>query len=235
MMMLMLLQHGYCTFVIILFETFSLRLFVNLTDVHTSTFLQICNHSWSCRTSILEGATVHRMNWCKFLWGNPCIAIETFFHWDSCLWDFGYSTHFSHSAAWKSSETDSIVIFARLKTLWRKLEIVSFRTRPVGFPLPTISNISLSTLFCPLILDHGVSFIISISDPRNTCFVNLARYFFSPSSSICDNQDLLSSDESPGHTIPIRSWVSRTRILYLYNPSKMSSDGFRRATVNRSA
>ena len=26
-------------------------------DVHTSTFLQICNHSWSCRTSIQEGAT----------------------------------------------------------------------------------------------------------------------------------------------------------------------------------
>ena len=30
-------------------------------DVHTSTFLQICNHSWSCRTSILEDATFHRM------------------------------------------------------------------------------------------------------------------------------------------------------------------------------
>ena len=36
-------------------------------------------------------------------------------------------------------------------------------------------------------------------------FVNLARFFFLPSSSIYDNQVLISSDESPGHTIPIRS------------------------------
>ena len=44
--------------------------------------------------------------------------------------------------------------------------IVSFRTLPVGFPLPTISKNSLYTLFCSLILDHGVSFIISISGPK---------------------------------------------------------------------
>ena len=41
--------------------------------------------------------------------------------------------------------------------------IVSFSALPVGFPLPTISKNSLSTLFCPLILDHGVPFRISIS------------------------------------------------------------------------
>ena len=35
--------------------------------------------------------------------------------------------------------------------------IVSFYTLPVGFPLPTISKNSLYTLFCSLILDHGVS------------------------------------------------------------------------------
>ena len=29
-------------------------------------FPKSANHSWSCRTSILEGATFHRMNWCKF-------------------------------------------------------------------------------------------------------------------------------------------------------------------------
>ena len=44
--------------------------------------------------------------------------------------------------------------------------IVSFGALPVGFPLPTISKNSLSTLFCPLILDHGVSFIISISGAK---------------------------------------------------------------------
>ena len=31
-------------------------------DVQMSTFHQICNRSWSCRTSILEGATFYRMN-----------------------------------------------------------------------------------------------------------------------------------------------------------------------------
>ena len=44
--------------------------------------------------------------------------------------------------------------------------IVSFWALPVDFPLPTISKNSLSTLFCPLILDHGVLFIISISGPK---------------------------------------------------------------------
>ena len=42
-----------------------------------------------------------------------------------------------------------------------------------------------------------------------------ARYFFSPKFSICDNQVLTSSDESPGHTLPIRSWVSRTLVFLI--------------------
>ena len=44
--------------------------------------------------------------------------------------------------------------------------IVSFRTLPVGFPLPTISKNSLYTLFCSLILDHGVLLKNSISGPK---------------------------------------------------------------------
>ena len=44
--------------------------------------------------------------------------------------------------------------------------IVSFHTLPVGFPLPTISKNSLSTLFRPWILDYGVSFIISVSGAK---------------------------------------------------------------------
>ena len=44
--------------------------------------------------------------------------------------------------------------------------IVSFHTLPVGFPLPTISKNSLYTLFCSLILDHGVLLKISISVPK---------------------------------------------------------------------
>ena len=51
---------------------------------------------------------------------------------------------FFHSAAWKELGG-------------------GFRTLPVGFPLPTIFWRPLFMLFCPLILDHGVCLIISIS------------------------------------------------------------------------
>ena len=44
---------------------------------------------------------------------------------------------------------------------------------------------------------------------RKFCLILL----FSPSSSICDNQLLLSSDESPNCTIPIRSWVSQALVF----------------------
>ena len=155
MMMLILLQHSHCT----LFCWDVLQ----LGDAHKSTFSQICNHSRTCRTSILEDATFHRMSYCKFLWGNPCKAIATFYHWDSCLWDFGFSMIFAHSAAWKNSEKDSSVQFCTLLDIVSETAIVSFRTLPVGFPLPTISKNSLYTLFCSLILDHGVLLIISIS------------------------------------------------------------------------
>ena len=56
--------------------------------------------------------------------------------------------------------------FSRLLISWAETAIVSFRTLPVGFPLPTISKNSLSMLFCALILDHGVSFIISVSGAK---------------------------------------------------------------------
>ena len=44
--------------------------------------------------------------------------------------------------------------------------VVSFHTLPVGFPLPTISKNSLYTLFCSLILDHGVLLKISASGAK---------------------------------------------------------------------
>ena len=104
--------------------------------------------------------------------------------------------------------------------------IVSFHTLSVGFPLPTISKNSLYTLFCSLILDHGVLLKLSISGSQNSYFEFPARYFSSSLSSTCDNQVLTSSDESPGRTIPIRSLdFSDSRVLNLYNPSKISSSG----------
>ena len=68
--------------------------------------------------------------------------------------------------------------------------MVSFRALPVGFPLPTVSKNYLSTLFCPLILDHGVSFIICISDPKILISNVLLDTSFHHRFSICDNQVL---------------------------------------------
>ena len=106
------------------------------------------------------------------------------------------------------------VTFPRLLISWRKLQLSPLIHCPVGLPLLTISKNSLYTLFCSLILDHGVLLIISIWR-QNFYFVYLARYFSSPLSSICGNQVQLSSDESPGPTIPMRSWVSQTLVFLI--------------------
>ena len=44
-----------------------------------STFLQICNRSWSCRTNILEGATFHKISyWDFFPWDfSLCVVLQT--------------------------------------------------------------------------------------------------------------------------------------------------------------
>ena len=56
--------------------------------------------------------------------------------------------------------------FFTLINLVAETAIVSSRTLPVGLPLPTVSKNSLYTLFCPLILDHRASLIISISGAK---------------------------------------------------------------------
>ena len=56
--------------------------------------------------------------------------------------------------------------FSTLVHIVAETAIVSFHTLPVGFPLPTISKNSLYTLFCSLILDHGVLLKISNSVPK---------------------------------------------------------------------
>ena len=55
------------------------------------------------------------------------------------------------------------VNFATLIDIVTETAIVSFRTLPVGFPLPPISKGSLFSLFCSLILDHSACLIISVS------------------------------------------------------------------------
>ena len=155
-----------------------------------------------------------RMNWCKFLWGNPCKG-------DRYILPLGTLSSGTSGSRWFSlillheriRRRIRLCHFSTLIDIVAETAIVSSGTLPVELPLPTISKNSLYTLFWFLILDHGVSLIITISGAKIFYSVYLARYFFSPSSSICDNQVLISSDESPGRTIPIRSWVSRTLVL----------------------
>ena len=165
------------------------------------------------------------MSYCKFLWGNPCMATETFCHWDSCLWDSRFSMFFSHTAAWKNSEVYLAVSI--LNAYWYrdgKCNCLHLNTTR-WFP---IAN-NLQESFFHAVVSPDSEPRLSFHDFRfwsqNSWFVDSARFFFSPLSSICDNQGQLSSDESPGHTIPIWSWVSQRLILNLNKLSKMSSDG----------
>ena len=155
------------------------------------------------------------MNWCKFLQGNPSMAIETFYHWDSCLWDFGFSTLFSRPVAWKNSEKDSAVSI--LHAYWHRDRNCNCLQKNTARWPSTANN--LLEFFVHAVLSPESrsrrSFHNFLFWPQNSCFVNLARYFFSPSSSICDRQVLFSSDESSGRKITIRPWVSQTLVFLI--------------------
>ena len=154
---LILLQHGHCTFVTILFGPFA-RLFIKLAMCIRAPFPQTDNHSSSCRSSILEGATFHRMGV-----GASSFEVILACHWDSFLQTSGsrrISLILRHE---RTRRRIRLCQFCTLIDIVTETAIVSFRTLPVGFPLPTISKNSLSTLFCPLMLDHGVYLIISVS------------------------------------------------------------------------
>ena len=119
-------------------------------DAHKKTFLH--PHSPTCRTSTLEDAIFHKMNWCKFLWRNPCKQSKHSSTWDSFLWDFWFSMHFIFLPRRKARRRIGLCRLCTLIHIVPETAIVSFRTLPVGFPLPTISQSSLFTLFCPWFL-----------------------------------------------------------------------------------
>ena len=104
-------------------------------------------------------------------------------------------------------------LFARLLTSWRKLQLSPSEHCPLAFHCQQISKNALSTLFCPLILDQGVLLIISISVTKIVISnVLLDTSFHHSFQSVII---LTSSDESPSHTIPIRSWVSQTLVFLI--------------------
>ena len=119
-------------------------------------------------------------------------------------------------AAQKSSEKDSAVSFSHV--YWYRdgnCNCLLQNTARWDSHCQPISKNSLSTLFCPLILDHGVSSINSVSGAKILNSYILLDASFLPLSSICENQVLFSSDKSPGHTISIRSWVSQTLVFLI--------------------
>ena len=95
------------------------------------------------------------------------MAIETFYHWDSLPLGLRVLDGFRSLCRMKEfGDGFDWCNFSTLIDIVAETAIFSFRTLPVGFPLPTISKNSLYTLFCSLILDHGVLLKISNSVPK---------------------------------------------------------------------
>ena len=164
-MPIILLQHSYCTLVIILFGPFT-RLFINLTV-------------W-IRALFLKPATtlghVEQAFWRVPLFTEWVVASS----FDVILARPSiHSTAGTSSPGTSGSRCFSLILlherirrrirlchFSTLIDIVAETAIVSSRTLPVELPLPTISKNSLYTLFCSLILDLGVSLIISISSAK---------------------------------------------------------------------
>ena len=105
------------------------------------------------------------------------------YHWDSFLWDFGFSTLFSHSAAWKRTRRRiRLCHFSTLVNIVTETTIVSTGTLPVGLPLPT--NLQEFFVHAVLSLDSWPRrFSQNLHFWRqNYYFEFLARNFSSPSS-----------------------------------------------------
>ena len=167
-MQLMLCQHGCCTFVIILFRPFA-KLFTNLAMCMRALFRQVCNHSWSCRTSILKGATFHRMNWCKFLWSNPCMVIETFFPLG--LLPLGlrvFDAFFSSCCMKEFGHGFGCVIFACLLTSWQKLQLSPSEHFPLTSDCQQSPRILCPRCFAPWFLTTDFLSLFSVSGPKIT-------------------------------------------------------------------
>ena len=167
---IILLQHGHCTFVIILLGPFT-TLFINLTMCIRALFTKpttalglVEQAFWrvplftesigaSSFEIILAGPSRHST-------GSRCISLILL-----------------HERIRRRIRLCHFSTFIEIVT---ETAIVSSRTLPGRLPLPTISKNSLCTLFCARILDHCVSSHNFHFWPQNSYFVCPARYFFSP-------------------------------------------------------
>ena len=163
--LLSLLQHSHCTFVTILFGPFA-GLFVNLAmciralfPTSASTLGLVNKHSGGCHFSQYGVVQVHLR---YSMHGHRDFLPLVLFPLGLRVLD----AFLSFCRMKELGERFGCVNFARLFISWRKLQLSPFEHCPLAFPLPTISKNSLYTLFCSLILDHGVLLIISISAPK---------------------------------------------------------------------
>ena len=100
-------QHSHCTFVTILLRPFA-WLFINLSMSIRALFPKPASILGLAKKAFWEDAIFHKMELLQV----PLMVIlarpvETFSHWDFCLWDFGFSMHFrSFCCIERISETD---------------------------------------------------------------------------------------------------------------------------------
>ena len=164
-MQIILLQHRYCTLVIILFGPFT-RLFINLT---------VCIRALFTKPATTLGL-VEQAFWRVPVFTERVIAssLEVILARPA-----RHSTTGTSSPATSGSRCFSLSLLQ--ERIRRRIRLCQFPTRidivtetaivssgalPVELPFPTISKNSLYTLFCSLILDHDVSPIISISGAK---------------------------------------------------------------------
>ena len=116
-------------------------------DAHKSTFPQNGIHSRTCRTSTLEDAIFHRMDWCKFLWGNPCTALG--------LLPLGLRVLDGFRSLCRMKEfRDGFdgVTFPRLFASWRKLQLSPFTHCPLVSHCQQSPRILCTRCFVPWFL-----------------------------------------------------------------------------------
>ena len=183
--------------------------------VRASTLHQTDNHSWSCSTSILEGATFHK--WVVASSSNAILARASI-----------RSTVGPFSSGTSGSRCFSLILlhegirrrirlchFSTLIHTVSETATVSFWTLPVSFALPTISWTSLYALFCPWILDDGVLFTISSCGAK----ILVSYVLFDTSlhhrfQSVTIRSYFLLMSLQVVQLIPIRSLISQTLVFF---------------------
>ena len=161
------LQYCYCTFFILLFGPFFIRLFINLTVCIRALFTKPAT-----TLGLVEQAFWRVPFFTKWVFASSSKVILARPSRHSTIGTFSSGTSGSR---WFSlillheRIRKRILMVSFFHAYWYRsgnCNCPPFTTLPVGFPLPTISKNSLYTLFCALILDHGVLLKISNSVPK---------------------------------------------------------------------